>query len=270
MSFFYILTVVAGYSTQPVPFFSAHHSIYKPVNTQYTKMARSDLFSVFLALTVGAGALPQRPTPVERAAEPPATFSPQPSTGPGGSDYKDSAHFRVYNGASDADKALEMLEGAYECFVNTLGWRSSGLSFNDETDAGPYYKTNVYSVSNLDSAAGVMHSEVGPGAGWLEVVSDYLATPTVTVHEYGHALHYHQKTWVDQTNTGAWWETVANWVADTYSTSPLCADARTAHNQEEGRSELELAKVIGDSFQVIVDGTPDSGNYYQAVSGSIL
>lgn len=230
-------------------------------------MARSDLFSVFLALTVGASALPQRGTPVERAAAPPATFSPQPSTGPGGSDYKDSAHFRVYNGASDADKALAMLEGAYECFVNTLGWRSSGLSFNDETDAGPYYKTNVYSVSNLDNAAGVMHSEVGPGAGWLEVVSDYLATPTVTVHEYGHALHYHQKTWVDQTNTGAWWETVANWVADTYSTSPLCADARTAHNQEEGRSELELAKVIGDSFQVIVDGTPDSGNYYQAVSG---
>lgn len=227
-------------------------------------MARSDLFSVFLALTVGAGALPQRGTPVERAAAPPATFSPQPSTGPGGSDYKDSAHFRVYNGASDADQALAMLEGAYECFVNTLGWRSSGLSFNDETDAGPYYKTNVYSVSNLDSAAGVMHSEVGPGAGWLEVVSDYLATPTVTVHEYGHALHYHQKTWVDQTNTGAWWETVANWVADTYSTSPLCADARTAHNQEEGRSELELTKVIGDSFQVIVDGTPDSGNYYQA------
>ncbi|KAL1864999.1 hypothetical protein Daus18300_007346 [Diaporthe australafricana] len=228
-------------------------------------MARSDLlFTVFLSFTVGASALPQRGTPVERAAEPPATFSPQPSTGPGGSNYKDSAHFRVYDGANDADAALEMLEGAYECFVNTLGWRSSGLSFNDESDAGPYYKTNIYSVSTLENAAGVMHSEAGPGAGWLEVVSDYLATPTVTVHEYGHALHYHQKTWVDQSATGAWWETVAQWVADTYSTSPLCADARAAHNQEEGTSELELAKVLGDSFQVIVDGTTDSGNYYQA------
>ncbi|KAK2601377.1 hypothetical protein N8I77_010832 [Diaporthe amygdali] len=227
-------------------------------------MARSDLFTIFLALTVGTSALPQRGTPVERAASPPATFSPQPSTGPGGSDYKDSAHFRVYNGGNSADSALEMLEGAYECFVNTLGWRSSGLSFNDESDAGPYYKVNVYSVSTLDNAAGVMHSEAGPGAAWLEVVSDYLATPTVTVHEYGHALHYYQKTWVDQSATGAWWETVAQWVADTYSTSPLCADARAAHNQKEGQSELELDKVLGDSFQVIVDGTPDSGNYYQA------
>ncbi|KAH9232769.1 hypothetical protein K456DRAFT_54364 [Colletotrichum gloeosporioides 23] len=232
-------------------------------------MARSNqlLLAVFLALT-GVQAAPQPArfgTPVVARAAEPAEFSPQPSAGPGGSSFKDSAHFRVY-GASDADAttALGMLEGAYECFVNTLGWRSSGLSFDDATDAGPWYKTNVYTVKTLDSAAGVMHSEQASGAAWLEVVDTYLTMAGVTVHEWGHGLHYHQKTWVDQAATGTWWETVANWIADTYQTSDLCAAAREKHNQEEGRTEFEVNKVLGDSFQVIVDGTVASGNYYQA------
>ncbi|KZL74390.1 dockerin type 1 [Colletotrichum incanum] len=232
-------------------------------------MARTNqlLFTLFLALTTGTHAAPQAgvaaPVKVAARAEP-TEFEPQTNAGPGGSDFKDSTHFRVYNGGNDATDSLAMLEGAYECFVNVLGWRSSGLSFNPGSDDGPYHKTNVYSVSNLDSAAGVMHSEPESGAGWLEVVHTYLASPGVTVHEYGHALHYHQRTWVNQQRTGAWWETVANWVADTYSTSPLCADARTKHNHPEGRTEFEVNKVIGDSFQVIVDGTVGSGNYYQA------
>ncbi|WYZ36034.1 hypothetical protein EsH8_X_000681 [Colletotrichum jinshuiense] len=229
-------------------------------------MARSNqlIFALFLALT-GTHAAPQAgPAMVARADEP-ATFEPQTNAGPGGSSYKDSAHFRVYNGkGTDADDSLAMLEGAYECFVETLGWRSSGLSYNPGSDSGPYYKTNVYSVSTLANAAGVMHSEAETGAGWLEVVDTWLATAGVTVHEYGHALHYHQRTWVGQGRTGAWWETVANWVADTYNTSPLCADARTKNNQPEGRTEFEVDKVIGDSHQVIVDGSVDTGNYYQA------
>ncbi|KAF6803686.1 dockerin type 1 [Colletotrichum sojae] len=202
--------------------------------------------------------------PVGNANEP-AEFEPQPTAGPGGSTFKDSAHFRVYGAAeADATETLDILEGAYECFVNTLGWRTSGLSFNDETDAGPYYKTNVYSVKNLDSAAGVMHAEMQSGAAWLEVVDTWLKSPGVTVHEWGHGLHYHQKTWVDQSATGTWWETVANWVADTYQTSDLCAAAREKHGQPEGRTEFEVNKVLGDSFQVIVDGSVDTGNYYQA------
>ncbi|GKT50107.1 uncharacterized protein ColSpa_10288 [Colletotrichum spaethianum] len=232
-------------------------------------MARSNplLFTLLLALTTGTHAAPRAgataPVKVAARAEP-AEFEPQTNAGPGGSDFKDSAHFRVYDGGDNADDSLAMLEGAYECFVNTLGWRSSGLSYNPGSDDGPYYKTNIYSVSSLNNAAGVMHSEATSGAAWLEVVDSYLATPDVTVHEYGHGLHYHQRTWVNQGNTGAWWETVANWVADTYTTSPLCADARTKHNSPDGQTLFEVNKVIGDSFQVIVDGTPDSGNYYQA------
>jgi hypothetical protein len=95
-------------------------------------------------------------------------------------------------------------------------------------------------------------------------VSNYLSQPRVTVHEYGHSLTYYEKGWIEQTRTGAWWETVANFVADTYMTSPLCEEARTRFGVPEGDTVIELNKVIGDSHQVIVDGSSGSGNYYQA------
>ncbi|KAL0940533.1 dockerin type 1 [Colletotrichum truncatum] len=200
------------------------------------------------------------------ARAPPASFTANPNIGPGGSSYRDSAHFRVY--ASDlgaADRALSMLEGVYSCFVDTLGWRSTGLSYNDNNDNdGPWVKVNIYSVANLPGAAGVMHSDFATGMAWLEVANPYLVTP-VTIHEFGHGLHYHQKTWVNQGRTGAWWETLANWVSDTFLTSPLCANARSQYGQATPQtSEIDVIKTIGDSFQVIVDGSAGSGNYYQA------
>ncbi|KAH7179853.1 uncharacterized protein B0J16DRAFT_347832 [Fusarium flagelliforme] len=216
-------------------------------------------------LAVSANALPQSLPTSAQAAEPASSYTANPNVGPGGSSFKDSAHFRVYAGsAEDTDKALSMLEAAFDCFVGTLKWRSSGLSFNDEAGTGELHKTNVYTVSTLDGAAGVMHSDMQAGSAWLEVVNEYLAVPGVTVHEYGHGLHYHQQNWVDQGNTGAWWETLANWVADTYKTSDICAAARKAHGQEAQPTEIELQKLLGDAHQVIVDGTPETGNYYQA------
>lgn len=229
-------------------------------------MARYTLPALGLILysLPGVQAAPQG-TRVRDAVAPPASYTANPDIGPGGDVFKDSAHFRVYgNDGTDADNALAMLEAAHECFIDTLGWRSSGLSYNPGGDDGPYYKTNVYSVSILEGAAGVMHSDAATGMAWLEVVQDYLAIPGVTIHEYGHGVHYHQRSWVDQSATGAWWETFANWFADTYKTSNLCAAAREAHGQSTGDTEIELAKVIGDSFQVLVDGSVDSGNYYQA------
>ncbi|KAL4728308.1 hypothetical protein ACLX1H_005051 [Fusarium chlamydosporum] len=214
---------------------------------------------------VSANALPQIiPSSSAPAAE--ASYTANSNVGPGGNNFKDSAHFRVYGGSTEAtDKALDMLEGAFDCFVGTLKWRSSGLSFNNQTNNDLLHKTNVYTVGSLSGgAAGVMHSDAESGSAWLEVVDQYLNVPFVTVHEYGHGLHYHQQNWVDQTNTGAWWETLANWVADTYKTSDICASARQAHNQEASPTEIELQKLLGDSHQVIVDGTPDTGNYFQA------
>ena len=203
--------------------------------------------------------------PEECTSSAPAMFEPNPNVGGGGSQFTDSAHFRIY-GASGAaaDGAIKNLEAAYSCFVETLCWRSSGLSIKDTADDGPYHKMNIYAVGSLTGAAGVMSSEAGPGHAFLRVVTSYLAQPQVTVHEYGHALTYYEKGWIDQMPTGAWWETVANFVADTYMTSPLCADARQKFGISEGNTLIDLNKVIGDSFQVIVDGSERTGNYYQA------
>ncbi|KAL2783752.1 hypothetical protein BJX66DRAFT_116051 [Aspergillus keveii] len=197
----------------------------------------------------------------------PSEFTANPSIGGGGSTYTDSPRFRVYGATgTQADTTLQMLEGAYTCFVTGLGWRSHGLSYNTDSDTSDvWYKENVYAVSSLDAgAAGVMHSDYTAGLSWVDVVTTYLTDPSVTVHEYGHALTYHARNWVDQTATGAWWETVANWFADTYITSDLCASARESYGQTTGNSVIDLQKVIGDSFQVIVDGSVGSGNYYQA------
>ncbi|KAL3429157.1 hypothetical protein BDV09DRAFT_190363 [Aspergillus tetrazonus] len=197
----------------------------------------------------------------------PSEFTANPSVGGGGDTYTDSARFRIYGATgTDAEDALQMLESAYTCFVTDLGWRSSGLSYNSDSDtAETWYKENVYSVASLDgNAAGVMGSDYTTGYSYVQVVNTFLTDPSVTVHEYGHALTYHVRNWVDQTMTGAWWEPLANWFADTWITSDLCASAREQYNQQAGSSVIELQKVIGDSYQVIVDGSTDTGNYYQS------
>ncbi|KAF7592246.1 hypothetical protein BBP40_000447 [Aspergillus hancockii] len=208
-----------------------------------------------------ASAAPQDATASQSTA-----FTANPDIGPGGQSYVDSDHFRVYTSAtSEASAVLSMLEAAYSCFVDDLGWTSTGISYNAESTNGvTLYKENIYSVDDLGTAAGVLKSDPGAGLSWLEVIPSSLADPRVTVHEYGHALTYHSRTWVDQTATGAWWETIAQWVADSFITSPLCASARSKHNQATGDTMIELNKVIGDSFQVIVDASTGTGNYYQA------
>ncbi|KAF2405126.1 hypothetical protein EJ06DRAFT_545709 [Trichodelitschia bisporula] len=199
------------------------------------------------------------------AQTPPAIFEANPGIGGGGSQFKDSPHFRVY-GASDsqADAAIKELEAAYNCLVETIGWRSSGLSYNTASNAGPYYKMNIYGVSSLGSAAGQMFSDARSGMSYLKVLKGSLPDPKVTVHEYGHALTYHERLWVDQTRTGAWWETLAQYIADLYMTSPACEKSRAKFGQKEGRTIVDLIRVIGGSYQVIVDGSAATGNQYQA------
>jgi hypothetical protein len=202
---------------------------------------------------------------VSRQASEPDGYTANDSIGPGGSTNFDSPHFRIYgDNSEDAQAALGKLEAAFECFVRDLNFRSTGISSNDDTDGASWTKTNIYSVAELPNAAGVMHSDAITGMGYVEVQQTYLAASEVTVHEWGHALHYHQRTWVDQTRTGAWWEMFANWIADTYRTSELCAAARQKHSQPAEATMIDLPKVVGDSFQVIVDGTVGSGNYYQS------
>jgi hypothetical protein len=89
-----------------------------------------------------------------------------------------------------------------------------------------------------------------------------------------HPVHHGPRIWtcsdvrqavLDQPRAnGAWWETVANFVADTFIRSPICAAARADYKQPEGNTLMNLRKVVSDSYQVIVDGTSGSGNYYDA------
>lgn len=102
------------------------------------------------------------------------------------------------------------------------------------------------------------------GLSYVQVIVRELAVPRTTVHEFGHALTYHEKGWVDQGRTGTWWEPVANWFADTYMTSELCAAARKRGNQPIGQTLIRLDVVISRSHQVLVDGSPKSGNYYES------
>ncbi|KAH9434792.1 hypothetical protein MCOR02_003755 [Pyricularia oryzae] len=121
-------------------------------------MAPCALFAALLLSSVPAALSAPRASDLARRADaPPAVFPANDKVGPGGTDFVDSAHFRVYNAPvkANAEAALAMLEAAHECFVTDLGYIDSGLS-NDyyPVGAGPYAKTNVYSVADLGGAAG--------------------------------------------------------------------------------------------------------------------
>jgi hypothetical protein len=159
-------------------------------------MARSLLSLLVLGLGVAAQTPP---------AGMPAVFQANPSVGGGSGSFKDSPHFRVY-GAGDAaaETALKHLEAAYHCLVTTMGWRSSGISNKQTNDEGPYYKTNVYAVASLGSAAGQMFTDARSGLSYVKAITREIAAPRVVVHEWGHAITYHERYWVDMKRTGAW------------------------------------------------------------------
>jgi hypothetical protein len=178
--------------------------------------------------------------------------------GGGGTSYKESDHFVVFN-SSAPDAVLNLLESAHQCFVEEWCWRSTGLSIT--SSSATYNKTNVYGVASLaNNAAGVMQYDSRAGLSYLEVVTQYLTTPDVTVHEYGHALTLAAKSWVDQTRTGFWWEAMANFVADTFLTSNICANARSRHNVAQGNTIIDLNTTISNSFWTLCMNQ----NYYQA------
>ncbi|KAF2710598.1 hypothetical protein K504DRAFT_481632 [Pleomassaria siparia CBS 279.74] len=222
---------------------------------------------VTLTLAYYANHASARPAGVATAVAP-AEYTANPSVGGGSGSYKDSAHFRLYNvaDASAAAQSIKVLEAAHQCFVEEQGWRTPGLAQETTGNNGPWYKTNIYKVaeSDIPGAAGVQTADPDAGLAYLKVLEEYIAMPDVVVHEYGHAMHYSEKNWIDQTRTGAWWETIANFIADSYIATPLCEKAKTAAGLAGGDSLIELDKVIGDSHQVIVDATADTGNNYQA------
>lgn len=187
--------------------------------------------------------------------------------------FMDSDRFRAYYGgnglnggqgnlanvpASQIAFGLSHLEAAYECFVNEWGFRSTSLSAN--TNNSTYYKMNLYSTTTLN-AGGAMGANGRYGLSFIEFRDNALNRPETAVHEFGHSLTYTDYTWVDQGRTGAWWETVANWVADTYNTDSLCEGVRARKGLTVARDTIiDLEANIALSHLQIVS----TRNYYQA------
>lgn len=178
--------------------------------------------------------------------------------------YRDSQRFRIYYAGSDllggdgnlaveSDRNIEIafahLEAAYEYFVNDWGFRSPSLSVN--SDVGPFYKLNLYSTTTLN-AGGAMGADARAGLSFIEVKEGLTAEPGIVVHEFGHCLTYTEYNWVDQQRTGAWWETVANWVADTYITSSAYEGVRQKYGLAPGNSIIDLDSTIARSYLTIV------------------
>jgi hypothetical protein len=175
--------------------------------------------------------------------------------GGGQGSYETSEHFAIF-GSSDPGAALNIMEAAHQCFVRDWCWRTTGLSRT--SDDGTYNKLNMY-LGDID-AGGFMGYDYDAGLAYLEIRTGLDTSADVTVHEYGHALTLTADGWVDQGNTGFWWESVANFVADSFLTSDICADARSAHGISTGRSIIDLDRTIGNSHWTICMNQ----NYYQA------
>jgi hypothetical protein len=149
------------------------------------------------------------------------------------------------------------LEGTWDCYVNKLGWRSSGLSTSNTDGRPPYYKTNYFIIDNL-----VQYGFSGrtyqlfdnTGAGFVVVDSDYITQLGVMSHEYGHVLSMAEPAWWNQQNTYGWAETLGNYVAETYR-SDLCSSSRETANDTigTGGTAFQAFMVIGQSYRSLVD-----------------
>jgi len=186
----------------------------------------------------------------------PDTYTLSPEIGGGGTDYEESDHFLVF-GAEDPATVINFMEAAHQCFVEDWCWRSPGLSIT--SDDGIYHKFNIYAIADL-SAGGYMGYDGRAGISYVQVLLGLEDSPSVTVHEFGHALTLAAEGWVDQTNTGFWWESVANFVADTFITHELCEPARSAAGLSVGNSIIDLNRTIGNAHWAICMNQ----NYYQA------
>ncbi|PNS17842.1 hypothetical protein CAC42_19 [Sphaceloma murrayae] len=177
----------------------------------------------------------------------------------------ESKHFNIHGTTEEqATYLAPFLEATYQCFIRDMGWRTTGLGFGGQ-NPGQYFKTNIYSVTDLGGAW--MSVDGSNGLGYANIDSAWGINIPVYVHEYGHVIHYHQENWVGQGRTGAWWETMAQWITDTSLSSPLCASARARYNLTDAASlatPMNLDMLVSRSYQVIVDGTQGSGNYYEA------
>ncbi|TKX20456.1 hypothetical protein C1H76_7266 [Elsinoe australis] len=179
------------------------------------------------------------------------------------SKYFDSPHFRIYNTTrAQANGAIQHLEGAWDCFVKVLGWRDSGVSIYNDTKTGPWWKVNVFSTAPLPGVLGYMTSDYRTGLGYEVMLDEYLNRSSVVVHEFGHVLTYGYAHWWNQTNANGWAETIANYVGETYNTSPLCAASRAKTKDAGGWTLFQPRITMSLSYLTLIDATPTGNDYY--------
>ncbi|KAF2221822.1 hypothetical protein BDZ85DRAFT_320130 [Elsinoe ampelina] len=219
-----------------------------------------------VALLTGlAAAQDPTPAPAEFTLKPvdtlyqggaPFAYAPGSTTVP----VAQSPRFAIYGpGGKDFNKALNNLEMAYECFVNTLGWKSSGVS--TRTNIPGYFKTNFYQVQNFTKAsvAGQQYTDSQNGRGYVGIGTRWVEDARVSIHEYGHVLHYHERTWTN-TDSRPWWESLASFVADYALNGEYCAPARSAYNITSSTTNIDFTSLISNSFLTIVDSQPSNPN----------
>jgi hypothetical protein len=110
------------------------------------------------------------------------------------------------------------------------------------------------------NAGGVMQYDGGAGLSFLEVNPNSIGADQVVVHEFGHALTLSADGWVDQGNTGLWWESIAQFVAESFRNSQHCEGARAEYGVNEGSSIINLDAVIGNSHLTMCNNS----NQYEA------
>ncbi|HEY0892004.1 MAG TPA: DUF6055 domain-containing protein, partial [Cellvibrio sp.] len=166
--------------------------------------------------------------------------------------FKDSNRFRLYYGAdnkrgpkgnlgthSDADvtRMLEHMEKVYDYFVRDRGFKSPAQSIHANRPGS--FKINVYSVTDID-AGGFMGYNGTAGLSYLVMRSNLLNVDSISTHEFGHGITLAEAIWIDKARTGAWWETTAEWFADTYM-SPITNSTNFDVNSLHAASNLTIA-----------------------------
>ncbi|MBR6792594.1 MAG: N-acetylglucosamine-1-phosphate uridyltransferase [Ruminococcus sp.] len=143
--------------------------------------------------------------------------------------YVESEHFVIFYGNNDTtgqvndaflQRNLQDYEKLWKCYGEYLGMENMNVDVNGRSQQK--YKTNVYlTYTGLDQYPdgwAFMSAEDGYG---IEIISpNAMLDDLTTAHEFGHVVTMHQKAWVDQDITGAWWEPLANWFREMYLGSP--------------------------------------------------
>ncbi|KAG8626667.1 hypothetical protein KVT40_005612 [Elsinoe batatas] len=178
-----------------------------------------------------------------------------------------STHFRVYNTtAKKAAQVVQVLEGAYDCFVNDMGFADTGVSIKNSPSSGPYWKSNIF-TAKTDGVAGFVTSDWQTGLAYMVMDQSYVNISSILVHEYGHILTYHavnSKWWMSSRASG-WAEPLANFFSEIYHSSSFCASARSKANAKEGWTLFTPQIVIGASYLSIIDATRNVfNNEYQS------